>query len=91
MCGEGLECREQPESTEHTQVWLKNQLPSPYFGCDKCLWLGCSDNADLKREELAKAAEKELTNREMTAATAQRGTDGLRRVFLEFLKDWSQD
>lgn len=35
--------------------------------------------------------EKELTNGKMTMACAKSGTSGLEIVFLEFLKDWSQD
>lgn len=35
--------------------------------------------------------EKELTNGKMTMACAKSGTSGLEIIFLEFLKDWSQD
>lgn len=76
---------------KHIWMCFKIQLPSPHFDCAMFQCLGCGDGANLICETLFKIGEKELTNGEMTMACVQSGTSGLERIFLEFLKNWSQD
>lgn len=78
-----------PKGSKHIWMCFRMQLPSSHFDMFQCQ--RCDDSANLKCEALFKMGEKELTNGKMTMACAKSGTSGLEIIFLEFLKDWSQD